>query len=348
MKTEMEMEMEASVLAVEGILQYTFKNKKLLEQALTHSSVANAVSYERLEFIGDPILSASVSNYFYVKYPDLEPGHLSLLRAAMVSTEKLARIAVRFGLHHFVRHNASPVLDNVTRFVEAVRHERLSGAVAYAGSVKAPKVLADIVESIAAAVYVDLGFDLPRLWLVIKHLMEPIVTPDELEQQPQPVTTLFEICQKNGKVVDIKFSREDNKCVASVFVDEQLLVSASSDQKYLAKLEAAKLALQQVSHMVPKPDVRLVLGQDEDGTLMVMAAKHKLHEICMIKKWPKPLFRMEKDSGPPHDRRFVFAVQLATPEGTYQMSGDEKCRVRDAENSAASFMIMALQEYNYI
>ncbi|RDX67678.1 Ribonuclease 3-like protein 2, partial [Mucuna pruriens] len=75
-------EMEASVLA------------KLLEEALTHSSFTEAVSYERLEFISDPFLSLTISNHLFLAYPALDPGHLSLLRVANASTEKLARVAI--------------------------------------------------------------------------------------------------------------------------------------------------------------------------------------------------------------------------------------------------------------
>jgi len=57
---------------------------------------------------------------------------------------------------------------------------------------------------------------------------------------------------------------------------------------------------------------------------------------------------IEKDSGPSHEKKFVCAVQIPTADGILQMSGDEKSRVKDAENSAASLMIRALQQYNYL
>jgi len=158
-------EMEASVNVVERILGYKFRNWKLLEEALTHSSFTEGVSYERLEFIGDPIISLAISNYLFLAYPQLDPGHLSTLRAANISTEKLARVAVRHGLHRFVRHNAPALRDQVERFVDAVALENHS-VVAHGGSVKAPKVLADIVESVAGAMYVDVGYDLEELWKV--------------------------------------------------------------------------------------------------------------------------------------------------------------------------------------
>ncbi|CAJ1971424.1 unnamed protein product [Sphenostylis stenocarpa] len=342
--------MEESVHVTERILGYKFNNRKLLEEALTHSSFTEGVSYERLEFIGDPILSLAISNYLFLAYPHLHPGHLSLLRAANISTEKLARVAVRHGLYRFIRHSAPPLMDQIERFANAVALEN-QAIVVYGGSVKAPKVLADIVESIAGAIYVDLGYDLEELWRRFRGILEPIVTPGDLEQQPQPVTALFEICQKRGKDVDIKQVRKGAESVASVFVDGQFIASASSVQKDLAKLEAAKIALDRLAYVVPpnsmKPsgsNMQLSFCPDKDGTMIIEAAKHRLHEFCENKKWPKPVYRIEKDSGPSHEKRFVCAVEITTEEEEQilQMSGDEKSRVKDAENSAASLMLMAL------
>ncbi|KAI5432480.1 hypothetical protein KIW84_036277, partial [Lathyrus oleraceus] len=191
------MKMEASVSAVEKIIGYTFQNKKLLEQALTHTSYPEAVSYERLEFVGDAVLGLAINNHLFLAYSSVDPGTLSLLRAANISTEKLARAAVRNGLHRYVRHNTFSIVDAINEFVEAVDCEDDCVVVKYGGSVKAPKILADIVESIAAAVYVDVGFDLKKLWVIIRGVLEPIVTLQDLEQKPQPVTMLYEICQKN-------------------------------------------------------------------------------------------------------------------------------------------------------
>lgn len=59
-------------------------------------------------------------------------------------------------------------------------------------------------------------------------------------------------------------------------------------------------------------------------------------------------YSIVKDEGTPQDKKFVTAVQIATPSATLQMSGDEKSRVKDAENSAASLMIRALQQHKYV
>lgn len=103
---------------VEEILGYRFKNRGLLEEAFTHASFSagdGASSYERLEYVGDAVLSLLFTKEQYFLYPDLPPGPLTQLRAANVDSEKLARAAVKHGLHRFLRHK-KPFLE------EEVRH----------------------------------------------------------------------------------------------------------------------------------------------------------------------------------------------------------------------------------
>ncbi|KAF3613892.1 Ribonuclease 3-like protein 2 [Capsicum annuum] len=97
---------------MEQLLKYQFKNRKLLEEALTHSSYPNSssINYQRLAFIGDASLSLAISSYFFVTYPEIDCGKLTDLRAVNVSTEKLARVAVRHGLYNYLRRD-SAVLD---------------------------------------------------------------------------------------------------------------------------------------------------------------------------------------------------------------------------------------------
>ncbi|XP_019435621.1 PREDICTED: ribonuclease 3-like protein 2 isoform X2 [Lupinus angustifolius] len=281
--------------SIEKIIGYTFKNKKLVEDSMTHSSFPGSVSYERLEFLGDPILGHAISNHLFLAYPNLQPAQLSLLRAANVSTEKLARVAVRHNLHRFLRHNSPPLIIKIVR-----------------------------------------------------GLLEPIITPGDLVQQPQPVTLLFEVCQKNGKQVDIKHWRNGAKSVASVHVDGHFVASASADQKDIARLDAAKAALHKLSNLVPTSTSLLDFCPGIDGNFEIDAAKQVLHELCGKKKWSKPEYFIENDAGPPHEKKFVCSVKIATEEGRFEMTGDEKSRVKDAENSAASLMIRALQESNYL
>ncbi|XWS09769.1 hypothetical protein CRYUN_Cryun39dG0017800 [Craigia yunnanensis] len=336
---------EASMAAVERILNYSFRNRRLLEEALTHSSYSDSTSYQRLEFVGDAALGLALTNHVFLAYPKLDPGQLSLIRAANISTEKLARVAIKHSLFQFVRHNAIGLEHKVREFAEVVSQE--DDPVSYGGSMKAPKILADIVESIAAAVYVDIDFNLTKLWVIFRGLLEPIVTLEHLQQQPQPVTLLFEFCQKQGKHVDIKHWKTELKNIASVYVDGEFVASGSSEQKEIAKLNAARGALHKLSESMPV-DLNAFGINGIDGSSEIEGAKQKLHELCGKKKWPKPIYELEKDEGRPHEKKFVSSVKIPTVDGTLYITGDEKSRVKEAENSAASFMIRALQENGYL
>ncbi|KAJ4949997.1 hypothetical protein NE237_026829 [Protea cynaroides] len=332
-----DMNMRSAVAAVEVILRYRFKDKTLLQEALTHSSYTESTSYQRLEFVGDAALGLALAEYVFRTYPGLDPGQLSLLRAANISTENLARVAVRHELYPHVRHNAPSLGAKVSEFVLAVQEE--NGAVTYCGSVKAPKILADIVESVAAAVYVDCNYDLKALWAVFKRLMEPIVPLETLHKQPQPVTMLFEFCQKQGKQVDIKYWRKESENIASVYVDGKLVGSGSSEQKEIAKLNAAKEALQSLWQS-ESSEMEI---DDDNGSEEIEGAKHKLNELCGKNKWRQAKYKVANEIGPPHDRKYICSVQIITVEGTYFTTGDERSRVKDAENSAASMMLHGLR-----
>ncbi|XP_015899137.1 ribonuclease 3-like protein 2 isoform X1 [Ziziphus jujuba] len=340
-------DMEVSVRAVERILGYSFKNKRLLEEALTHSSCSDSLSnFQRLEFVGDAAIGLAISNYVFLAYPQLDPGQLTSLRSANISTEKLARVAVRHGLYPYVRRNVANLDDKVREFDKAVREE--DEMVVYGGSVKAPKILADIVESIAAAVYVDVNFDLQRLWVIFRGLLEPIITYEDLHKQPQPVRMLFELCQKQGKHVDIKYWRDGSKNIASVHIDGNFVASGSAEKKEIAKLNAAKLALHKLPQAIPVKGEFFEYVAGVDGCFEIEGAKHKLHEICRKKKWTKPIYKIENNPGTSHEKGYVSSVQVATTESVLFMMGDERSKIKNAESSAASLMISALQECGYL
>ncbi|XP_073120418.1 ribonuclease 3-like protein 2 isoform X2 [Henckelia pumila] len=307
-----------SVRLVENLLNYSFKNKELLEEALTHSSYTESPSYQRLEFLGDSALGLAISSYLFIAYPDLDPGKLSLIRAANISTEKLARIAVRHQLYKYIRHNAANLDKKVGDFVIAVQQEE--GSEVHGGFIKAPKILADIVESVAAAVYVDCNFNSNDMWVIIRDLLEPMITLDMLEQKPQPVTTLFEQCQKD----------------------------ASSEQKENAKLHAAKFALQRLP--CESSDMKVVNASCSqlNGNNEIEGAKHKLHELCAKKKWPKPNYKIQEEIGLSHKKKYICSVEIEITEGILFMKGNEKSKLKEAENSAASAMLLGLQESKYL
>ncbi|KAL9236285.1 hypothetical protein vseg_010974 [Gypsophila vaccaria] len=333
--------MQRCVSAVETILDYKFKNKAHLEAALTHSSCPEAPSYERLEFVGDAVLGLAFANFFYLSYPSAHPGILSPLRAANVSTEKLARVAVRNGLYRYFRHNAHALHLQVQEFALAVESEEETAV--YGGAVKAPRVLADIVESVIAAVYIDCDFNLKFLWQVIRGLLEPIITPENMTLQP--VTMLVELYQKQGQQVNFKEWREADRNICSIYVDGNLISAGTSDHKDIARLNAAKEALAKL-HQSENFHTESIFDVNENNE--IEAAKQKLYELCGKKKWRKPSYRVEKELGLAHEKKFVCSVEIETDEMKLFMMGEEKSRVREAETSAASSMIHSLVDSNYV
>ncbi|KAF8666269.1 hypothetical protein HU200_053692 [Digitaria exilis] len=329
---------------VERLLRYQFRDRALLEEALTHQSFSDtATSYQRLEFLGDSALGLAFTNFLYLTNPTLGPGALSTLRAANVSTEKLARVAVRHDLYPLLRRKC-PRLDLlVGQFIESVKQELKDdlATAPYGGCVvKAPKVLADIVESIAAAVYIDCKFDLEKLWKVTRWLFEPIITAETIDEQP--VATLLELCQKHGKLAQFKTWQKGGMTVVNVFVGGEMVGLGSSEQKVIAKLNAARDALGKLVGGAKEQLLITAVGNGGDGIGELRECKNKLTEHCVGKHWPKPIFKLEKEGGPAHERKFVCSVQVENQNGTFVTLGDPMSRVKDAENSAAQKMVELL------
>ncbi|XP_075668452.1 ribonuclease 3-like protein 2 isoform X2 [Castanea sativa] len=108
----------------------------------------------------------------YSTYPSLSTEELSRLRDANISNKKLARVAVDRGLRPYIIHSAGTYLyKEIEKFAEVSRED---------GKVPIQKILADIVESLAAAIYDDLKFNLQKFWEIFEKLLEPIVTLEDL------------------------------------------------------------------------------------------------------------------------------------------------------------------------
>ena len=127
---------------LQNAIGYHFQNPNLLQQALTHTSYANEVcqnglySYERLEFLGDSILGFTVADYLLSAFPQLHEGDLSKLRADLVCETSLAQTARKLNLGQYLR---------LGRGEEAC------------GGREKPSIIADVVESVIAAIYLDGG-----------------------------------------------------------------------------------------------------------------------------------------------------------------------------------------------
>ena len=141
--------------ALESRLGYTFKDRSLLENALMHSSYANerraagCVSNERLEFLGDSVLGMVTAEKLYKLFPDLPEGKLSRLRAELVCEQSLHVVALGLGLGDYLL---------------------LGKGEAHTGGRERPSILADAVEAIIAAMYLDGGIEIARTFILTKVL----------------------------------------------------------------------------------------------------------------------------------------------------------------------------------
>ena len=128
------------------------------------------------------------------------------------------------------------------------------------------------------------------LFQIFRHLLEPIVTLNDLEQQPQPVTMLFALYQKDGNQVRISYEKKGEKIFATVTVNGEFIASASSEHRELAKLLAAKDALEKLSQRSYNQLKDTIFDHiSMDGE--IEEAKQKLHELCGKKKWSKPNYK---------------------------------------------------------
>lgn len=217
-----------SLREMEKIIGYKFKQKLLLQQAFTHPSYKDAESYERLEYVGDSILNFLVSKQQFFMYPNLPPGSLTALRAANVDTEKLARIAVKYNFHKYIRHENPKLSKQIQVFMRALEKYPFHSY----GLIDAPKTLADIVESTIGAIYVDSNSSIDTTWEVAKILLDPMITPEMLQQNP--VRKLNELCHKRKMKIRLK-DKWSKGGVYEVFIDNKLKGRA----QYQAKKEIA-------------------------------------------------------------------------------------------------------------
>ncbi|HHW46380.1 MAG TPA: ribonuclease III [Clostridiales bacterium] len=150
------------MLGLEDKIGYHFKDKALLTKALTHSSYANEMrlhggSYERLEFLGDSVLSLIVSDYLFKNFSDLPEGDLTKIRAAIVCEQSLFTYAQKLGLGEYLLLGKGEQQN---------------------GGRQRPSLLADAFEALLAAMYLDGGFEVVQKMVLsfvnseIKHIME--------------------------------------------------------------------------------------------------------------------------------------------------------------------------------
>ena len=218
---------------IEKSIGYTFQDKNLLKKALTHTSYAyenNLESNEKLEFLGDSILEFISSKYMYKNYPHLKEGEMTKVRATVVCEKSLYKIAK---------------LHNFSDFLYLGRSERKTGGQ------NRPAILADSVEAVIAAIYLDGGIRQAEKFIV-QNLKEDIEVASKHVGDKDYKTVLQEKLQEHGDVkIEYEIIKEegpdhDKKFEAQVSCNEKVLAKGQGKSKKEAQMNAAQKALEKI------------------------------------------------------------------------------------------------------
>ncbi|KXN74819.1 ribonuclease III [Conidiobolus coronatus NRRL 28638] len=159
-----------NIKSIESIISYTFDNKYLLIEALTHNSYSDKITacYERLEFLGDAVLEYLVLLYLYKNYPNIDPRDLSELKSKCSSNSVLLEVCMQAGLDKFI------FVSNIRKrgFIDSYETLRIRRN---QSKLKDTKIPSDVIESLIAAVFIDSHFNIDALHQFFDKLVVPII-----------------------------------------------------------------------------------------------------------------------------------------------------------------------------
>ena len=221
--------------AIEEKIGYSFRDAELLTNALTHSSYANenrgrsCESNERLEFLGDSVLGLVVADALYRRFPGLPEGRMTRLRAQLVCEESLHHVAAQLGLGEYIR---------------------LGRGGEHTGGRNRTSILADAVEALIAAMYLDGGMEVAR-GFIERYILTAL--DGEMPAVGDCKTELQELVQrKSGSVLTYELLGEsgpdhDKTFTSQVSLNGRPIGSGSGRTKKEAEQAAARAALREMN-----------------------------------------------------------------------------------------------------
>jgi ribonuclease-3 len=216
--------------ALQARLGHRFRDARLLAQALTHRSHSTPHN-ERLEFLGDGILNCIVAAELYARFDGLREGELSRLRASLVREQRLHELAASLALGDYLRLGEGELKS---------------------GGFRRPSILADALEALVGAVYLDAGFDVARE--VVVRLYRPILeTLDAKGADKDPKTRLQEWLQSRKyalpqySVIATSGAAHDQRFEVECVVRElDVRAVGSGTSRRIAEQEAARMAFERL------------------------------------------------------------------------------------------------------
>ena len=221
---------------LEQSIGYAFKNKNLLQTALTHTSYANekhVESYEKLEFLGDSILEFLSSKYIYNNYPKLKEGEMTKVRATVVCEYSLYKVAQKHNFSDFLLLGKSETSSTTDKTKKAI--------------------MADTVEAIIAAMFFFFFLGQTEK-LIIFNLIEVIELATKHVGEKDYKTVLQEMLQRQGSVnIEYIIIKEtgpdhDKSFTAEVKCNGNFLAAGEGRTKKAAEMQAAQKAIEKLEN----------------------------------------------------------------------------------------------------
>ncbi|HET9431644.1 MAG TPA: ribonuclease III [Chitinophagaceae bacterium] len=212
-----------------NILGFKPGNVALYKTALTHRSVRDSAdeNNERLEYLGDAVLSALIADYLFKRYPYKEEGFLTEMRSKMVNRQQLNEISIRMGLKKITLYNK---MD---------------------GSLKVSQIFGNTLEALVGAIYLDLGYKKSAQW-VLEVIIMPHMFMDDLETlEINHKNKLYGWANKNGKVLEFETLDERLENGRRLFtiaavIDGQKIAQGKAFNKKDASQIAAQVAVEKL------------------------------------------------------------------------------------------------------
>lgn len=207
---------------LEKKIKYSFKNQQLLHEALTHKSISEK-NNQRLEFLGDAVLQICISEYLFSLFSRHQEGDLTKLRASLVCKNTLAAIGKTLSIGSYV------MLD--------------SGFAKQGGRGNAG-VIADAVEALLAAVYLDGGIDAARetVMLLWEHLVSSASPELDIKGKLQRLTQANGLEAPQYALISSRGPVHDRKFTMAVFLEDKELARSEASSKKEAEKKAAEIA----------------------------------------------------------------------------------------------------------
>jgi ribonuclease-3 len=226
---------EKQVDRLQRVIRVKFKNKSLLQRAVTHRSFVNefgknAKDNERLEYLGDSVLALVVNEYLFKHFEDYQEGKLAKIKSAVVSEATLAKLARKIDLGEFIL---------------------MGRGEDHSGGRERPSILANTLEAVIGAIFLDSGLKISRKF-VLALIRDEIDIVDSPSSMRDPKTALQEYVQKKYKdrpvyeVIAERGPDHRKEFTVRLLINGREIVTGEGPSKRKAEMNAARISLQKI------------------------------------------------------------------------------------------------------